>query len=114
MIKKVIFLIFFLYLLILFQSSFLIHFRILGIVPNLVLITIIFINFFEAPERKLGIISAFLGGFYLDIFSSGFIWFFGFFILISLLLSLFIKFVLKKYVQIPELQRRAKKRIYPL
>jgi rod shape-determining protein MreD len=105
MIKKIIFLVFFFYLLALIQTSFLIHFNLSGIVPNFVLITIFFINLFERPEKKLGIVSAFLGGFYLDIFSLSFSGFFGFYTLISLALSLFIKFILRKHVSLPSIKK---------
>ncbi len=105
MFKKAIFITFLFYILVLIQTSFLVHFSVLGIVPNFILIAVIFINLFERPERKLGIFSSFVGGIYLDIFSLNSSEFFGFYTLISLTLSLFIKFILRKYVQIPIIKR---------
>lgn len=103
MVKKIVFLLIIFYFLILLQTSFLVHFSFWGIVPNLVFIALIFINLFEKPEKKLGIIAGLLGGFYLDIFSLSFQGFFGFYTLISLATSLFIKFILRKHVRLPEL-----------
>jgi rod shape-determining protein MreD len=82
-----------------------VHFQISGFTPNLVLIVLILINLLEKPERKLGIAAAFLGGFYLDIFSLNLGLFFGFYTLISLLISFSIKYILKKYVQIPAFKK---------
>jgi len=95
-VKKTLILIIFFYVLALLQTSFLVHFHILGIVPNFIFIAVILINLFEKPQKNSGILSAFIGGFFLDIFSSRFI---GFNILILVGLSFFIKFILKKYVQ---------------
>ena len=102
MIKKILILILSLYILTLLQSSFLVHFNIGGIVPNLVLMVVILISLFENPQKNLGIFSAFIGGFFLDIFSENL---FGFWILILLALSIFIKFLLKYYVRIPIIKR---------
>ena len=115
MIKKIIFILFLLYVLTLIQSSFLVHFRIFGVVPNLVLILVVLINLFTSPSRNgPGFFSAIVGGFFLDVFSSGYFGFFGFYTLFLLLLSFFLNFILKKYIKIPELQQRVEKRIYPL
>ena len=73
------------YILALLQSSFLVHFGILGYVLNFILIITIFINLFEESQKNLGIMSAFIGGFFLDIFSENF---FGFWILTLLAISL--------------------------
>lgn len=107
MAKKTLILIIIFYILILFQTSFLAHFNISGTVPNLVLIAVILISFFEKTEQKLGLISAFIGGLFLDIFIGNFmgINFFGLYFLISLGLAIFIKFVLRQYVRIPIIQR---------
>lgn len=96
--KKTLILIIFFYLLTLFQASFLIYFRIFGVVPNFIFIAVILINFFAPYRSWWGVSAAFIGGFFLDIFSSRFI---GFNILILVGLSIFIKFILKKYVRIP-------------
>ena len=100
---KNIFLIFFsFYILFLLQTSFLAHFNIAGMVPNLILISIILINFFEKPSGDSGLFSAVSGGFFLDMFSGaavGPLSFIGFHILIYLLIAIFIKFLLKKHVR---------------
>jgi len=86
------------YFLALLQTSFLAHFSICGIVPNLILITVILWNFFEKPKDYSGLYGAAIGGFFLDIFSNRFV---GFYILISLALAIIIKLVIRKYVRIP-------------
>ncbi|XOA43167.1 MAG: rod shape-determining protein MreD [Candidatus Nealsonbacteria bacterium] len=93
MVKKIIFLFFFFYFLTLLQTSFLARF--FSFLPNLVLITIILINLFEGQKDNLGIFAALGGGFFLDIFSEKFL---GYYILISLSISLFIKLILKRYI----------------
>lgn len=98
MVKKILAFIIFFYIFALFQTSFLVHLRIFGQIPNLILISIILINFFEKPEDYSGVFAAIIAGFFLDIFSEKSI---GFSILILVALSLFIKLILKKYVQIP-------------
>ncbi len=96
MAKKILMVTLFFYLLTLLQTSF---FPLLSnYLPNLILISTILISLFEAPKSNLGVLSALIGGFFLDIFSENFI---GFYILISLSLYLFIKFFLKEYVQTP-------------
>ena len=94
MAKKLIFLILFFYFLTLFQISFLGRF--FTFLPNLILIAVILINFFEKQKDSSGIFAAFMAGFFLDIFSEKF---FGYYILISFSISLFIKLVIKKYIQ---------------
>lgn len=83
------------YILTLFQTSFFPHLP-LGYFLNFVLIIVVLINLFEAPKGKLGLFSAFFGGFFLDIFSENFI---GFWVLILLAISIFIKFIFKKHVR---------------
>ncbi len=105
--KKVLILAISLYILTLLQTSFLIHFNIFlnnYWVFNLVLVTVFLISFFASYYQWQGVMAAFIGGFFLDIFSENF---FGFYILILVILSLFIKFVLKKYVQIPSIKSKA-------
>lgn len=97
MAKKFLILILLFYLLALFEASFLIHFEKLSRVPSLILILIILLNFLEKPEKNPGIFSAFIGGFFWDIFSSRPI---GFHILILIILAIFIKLILSKYVRI--------------
>jgi cell shape-determining protein MreD len=96
MIKKILILIMILYFLILFQTSFLVHFPVFNKII-LILILVILINLFERPKDYFGIFSAFLAGFFLDIFSSKFI---GYHILIFLSISIFLKFILS-YVRFP-------------
>jgi rod shape-determining protein MreD len=96
MTKEILILIFVLYFLTLFQTSFLIHFGILSRIPSLVLIFTIFLNLLEKKEEVAGIFVAIFGGFFWDIFSNRPI---GFHILILLIFAIFIKFVLKKYIQ---------------
>jgi hypothetical protein len=101
MVKKILILTLSFYLLAAFQSSFLAHFFPEKFL-NLILISVILINFFEIPSENFGIISALIGGFFLDFFSERF---FGFWILILLFISIFIKFIFKKHVRIPFAQR---------
>ncbi len=86
------------YFLALFQTSFLVHFSIWGMIPNLILILIFFWILFEDPESSFGIYNAFVAGFFLDIFSN---WLIGFNILILVILALFLKLILNKYVRLP-------------
>ena len=91
----------FFYILVLFQTSFLVHFSIFqrGLLTyGFILILIAFLNFFTPHNQWWGIGSAFAAGFFLDIFSGSFI---GFHILILVGLAIFIKFILQKHVQIP-------------
>lgn len=105
MLKKILFLTLIFYLLVLFQTSFLIHFRFLNRLPSLILILVFFLNVFEKKEKKSGLISAFLGGFFWDIFSPRPI---GFHIILLILLVIFIKFILKKQFQ-PVIKPRSQK-----
>jgi rod shape-determining protein MreD len=93
-VRKVLILILFFYILALFQTSFLVHFRVI----NFILILVIFINLFERAEENFGLFSALIGGFFLDIFSQRPL---GFHILVLLLLVFLIKMVLKRYIQLP-------------
>ena len=97
MIKKILILVIIFYILVLFQSSFLVHFPMAGVVPNLVFILIVLLIFFEGTKKNTAIVSAFIGGFFLDVFSGKFI---GFYILIFLGLSILIKFLLRKYLRL--------------
>lgn len=88
MIKKILFLIVIFYILTLLQTSFLVHFDIAGLTPNLILILVCLLNFFEKPKEYWGIFGAITGGFFLNIFSNSFI---GISIIILVFISLFIK-----------------------
>jgi len=98
MFKKILISIIVFYFLVLIQTSFLVHFNILGIVPNLVLISVVLWNLFEKSKNYFGLYVALIGGFFLDIFSNYFI---GFYILILFTLVIFLKLVFKKYVRVP-------------
>jgi len=98
MIKQVLILLVIFYLLALLQTSFFIHFKIWGIIPNFILISALLINVFEKPQKNTGMLAGFIGGFLLDIFSSNPI---GFYALILLTLSFLIKIIFRKYVWSP-------------
>ena len=83
----------FLFFLCLLQTSFLVHFQVLGMVPNYVLFALLVINLVERVKDYSGIFAALFAGFFLDIFSGGFM---GFWVSILLALSLLVKFVFKK------------------
>lgn len=92
----------FLYFLTVLQTSFLVHFSILGIIPNFVLIAVVIINICENEKNYFGLFAAALGGLFLDIFSSQLM---GFNILILLAIAVFIKLFFKKHVRIPFLEK---------
>ncbi|MCK4520369.1 rod shape-determining protein MreD [Candidatus Parcubacteria bacterium] len=98
MLKKILLVILIFYFLTLFQASFMPFFDIKGFTINIVLALVIFINLFESQDKKLGIYSALVAGFFLDVWSSQF---FGTEILLLVLTAIFIKLIVKKYVQIP-------------
>ncbi|TKJ18844.1 MAG: rod shape-determining protein MreD [Promethearchaeota archaeon Loki_b32] len=93
MIKKIVFVIIGFYFLVLLQSSFFVHFS--NYVPNFVLIAVVLINLFEKQKNNFGIISSLIGGFFLDVFFSSYI---GYYVLISFFISIFMKFIFKRYV----------------
>ncbi len=101
MFKNPLFLVIFFYALVLLQTSFLVHFRMFGMVLNLVLISIIVINFLEKPNSHSGYFAALIGGFFLDIFSENFI---GFWILILMAITIFIKLFLRQHVLLPKFE----------
>jgi rod shape-determining protein MreD len=92
--KKILVSIIFFYILVLVQTSFLVHFDISGVSLNLILIAVILINFFERAERRRGLMVAAIGGFYLDLFSNLQV---GVSILILFVLALLIKRALKRF-----------------
>jgi rod shape-determining protein MreD len=85
MIKKIIFTIFFIFLLTLLQVSFFAHFRIKGASPNILLIAFALISFFSKPKSNFIFLVAISSGLFLDIFSSSF---FGLYSLIFIILAL--------------------------
>lgn len=110
---KISVLILFSYFLILFQNSFLIHFNIFGVFPNLILILVCLLSFFSAqglargeyasgvgpasggenPHQYFGLIPVIAAGFFLDIFSDSF---FG----ISAIFLIVIYFFIKKSIHL--------------
>lgn len=95
---KVILLIILFYFLALVQSSFLVHFKIFGWTPNIILIAVIFWSIIENPKKYYVLWISLIGGFFLDVFS---VRFFGFNMLLLFFVSLFFKFIFKNYVRIP-------------
>jgi rod shape-determining protein MreD len=95
--KYALLVIFSFYILVLLQSSFLVPLNILGRIPNFAVLAVILINFLEKPAQKLGIISGFFGGFFIDIFSQSFL---GFYTLVLLAVSFFIKYILRSHIRI--------------
>ena len=107
MVKKIFLIFISFYILFLLQTSFFVYFNILGRwlswSQNLILISVIGINFFEKPKENSGLFSAASGGFFLDMSSGASdapLNFIGFHILIFLLISVFIKYFFKKHVQL--------------
>lgn len=105
--RFVIFLIILFYFLALLESSFLVHFSFFNFFPNIILIIVVLINLFERLSSDLGILSAAIGGFFLDIFANppfylfSNINFFGFYIVNLIILAIFVKFVIGRYIQLP-------------
>jgi len=86
--KKILFFILLFYFLVILQGSFLVHFTVGNIVPNLVLISVVIFNFFEKSRKNTGFLVAVIAGFYLDLYSA---FPMGVFILSLLLLTFLIK-----------------------
>jgi len=86
--KKYLILIFVCYFFVLLQTTFLVHFSLFGLIPNLVLLLVFIWNLFESQKAFSGFFIAIIGGFFLDIFSSNII---GVWILVCLALAVFIK-----------------------
>lgn len=90
------------YFLALFQSSFLVHFNIFSWTPNIILIIVVTLGIIESSKKYFAIWVALIGGFFLDIFS---VRFFGFNILMLVLICLFFKFIFKYYARVPFLEK---------
>jgi hypothetical protein len=106
MVKKVLLIIFIFYFLVLIETSFLIHFNFSKIIPNLVFVFIIIMNFFNFPLWQK-IFFAIIGGLYLDIFSlSAPFNFFGFYTVALVMGCFVLGLFLKKYVRIPIFQEK--------
>lgn len=104
MVRKIIFFAVIFYILTLLQTSFLVNFSVSGFLPNFVLVAVVFINLFSSSVRDK-ILSALMGGFYLDVFLLGGGWFFGFYILVMLGLFIVLKIISEKYVRFPVVKR---------
>lgn len=104
MLRKTLFIVVFFYFLVLFQTGFLSAFNFSNPALNMIIISVIIINLFGRDPRT-GIVSALIGGFYMDIFHFGSDLFFGFFILVFLISALLIKFILNKNVRFPVAKR---------
>lgn len=103
--KKTIFAAAFFYFLAVFQTSFLAHFDVFGIVPNLIFIFTIALALLESASNKAGYATAFIGGLYTDIFSLRNFGFFGFYIISFYAAVFLIKFFLSNYVRFPKKTR---------
>jgi rod shape-determining protein MreD len=101
MIKKILIFIILFYFLALIQTSFMVHFSVWGLIPNLIFLLVIVWNIFEKSKNNLGIYQAATAGFFIDIFSSRVI---GFNVMILIFLAIIIKLFLKSYVRIPFLE----------
>jgi rod shape-determining protein MreD len=94
---KLLFLLVAIYFLVLLQTSFFLHFALLRFIPNLAIIFALLWNFFE-KEKKIfspGLFISLYSGFLLDVYSEGY---FGFFIILLLIITIFIKKILRSYV----------------
>jgi len=105
MIARIILLVLLFYFLTLLQVSFLVHFSVFGLFFNIVLLALVLLNLFLISSDSWSLFSGFLAGLFLDIFSFDSFYFFGFFILISLVISFLIQTVFKRYVRIPFAKR---------
>jgi len=85
--------------LVLLETSFFVHFKFLNTFSFIfILIILVLINLFEKEKETLGIYSALIGGFFLDLFSEKI---FGFWLILCFLISFFVKFFVKRYVSFP-------------
>jgi len=99
-----IFLIFILlYFLILIEGAFLVHFKFLAALSNIFIFIFCFLyNLFEKKEKLLGVYVFGIAGLLMDVFSSHFL---GLNAIILILLSLFVKLVLKEYIKVPYVEK---------
>jgi rod shape-determining protein MreD len=80
------------------QVSFLSHFGVFGLTPNLVFVLILIWNLCEDRAKMFGIFYAILAGLLLDLFSEGIV---GYQMSILLVMTILIKKILKKHVRVP-------------
>ena len=85
------------FILSLLQVSFLPHFPVAGWVPNIVLFSLVLLAFFAS--LTIGVEAALAGGFFLDLYSH---LPFGFWIILSLIIFLGARHILRNYVRIPQ------------
>jgi hypothetical protein len=100
MFRKIIFFFFFFYFLVLVQTGFSVHLNIPGVIANFVLLAVVLINIFSSSGQNR-MLSALLGGFFLDVFSLGNAGFFGFYTLILACFSVILRVISEKYVRFP-------------
>lgn len=91
---KILLVVLFWFFLILIQTSFISIYTDF----NFIILFIVIINLIEDPENNFGLISAFLGGLFLDLNTT---YQFGIFILGLVVFSLTVKMVLLKFLRIP-------------
>ena len=99
--KKSLLVVIIFYFLVLFQNNFLAHFAVSGWTMNAVLCLAVFFNIADAMGWRhfagTSLAAATAAGFFLDVFSSGFI---GGYFLLFLTLFFFFNLIFKKYVRI--------------
>ena len=82
----------------LLQMSFFVHFFPAGLIPNFIILAVLFLTLFEHAESSVSLSAALFGGFLIDIFSGGTI---GLWATILFLMSMFTKIALEDYVRLP-------------
>jgi len=100
MLHKILALIVCFYILAAIQASFLPHFSIIGVTPNLVLIGVFLVAFFEKSSSYSGIFGALSAGMSLDLLGNSFI---GSSVIVYLAIYFLLKEVLK---QLPDMPRK--------
>jgi rod shape-determining protein MreD len=96
--KKIVGIIFVLYMAALLQMSFLVHIFPNGFIVNFIVLSVIVLVIFEQPGSYTGFVAALFGGLLMDIFSGGII---GVWAGILLGSSVIIKLLLERYVRFP-------------
>ena len=95
--KKEVFVVFTFVVISLFQVSFLPPLSLGGFVPNLVLFALLPLALFAS--LRVGVEAALAGGFFLDVYSA---LPFGFWMVLSLVLFLAVRYIFKNYVRSPQ------------
>ncbi|OHA64587.1 MAG: rod shape-determining protein MreD [Candidatus Wildermuthbacteria bacterium RIFCSPLOWO2_02_FULL_47_9c] len=96
----VLFLVFYVFALL--QMSFFVHLFPNGLVPNLIILSVVLLSIFERRGSYASFVAALFGGFLLDVFSGGVI---GLWALGLGFASLLIKLILEDYVRFPILKK---------